>query len=140
MVQIHLSCSSTHKNDHSVRKRFQRVKTLRGEHPYLGAHGYGRVTSKAPQRPLYSKNPKNQQYDRVSERFWSGSVPSVIATHKVSLIIPGNYQNIRNPRSKGATHMHDQGPHNIWYERSRSDSHNAHPPTMIAQHALSAPV
>ena len=86
---------------------------------------------------------KTQKTDNTitSERLLSGSVPkSVIATHKVSLMIPGNYQSIRNPPSKGATQLHDQGPHNIWYERSRSGSHNAHPPTMITQHTSSARV
>ena len=34
------------KNDRSVKKRF-RKKTLRGEHPYLGAHRYGHVALKA---------------------------------------------------------------------------------------------
>ena len=116
------------------------METLRGEHPYLGAHGYGGVTSKAPPATTLLKEPENPAIRSRSEGFLSGSVPSVIATHKVSLIIPGNYQNIRNPRSKGATHMHDQGPHNTWYERSRSDSHNAHPPTMITQHTSSARV
>ena len=37
------------------------------------------------------KDPKNQQYGRtVNKGFLRGSVPSVIATHEVSLILPGS--------------------------------------------------